>query len=445
MSIRRLEAAFEAARHAAWGDEAAAAAADARVAELEAQIGASAQPEPGTVTPSAGYRMEILPESPVEGLRITVREEPNAGWRITAYSGDAAEPAAENSLTGPLREIVGVRRDAAVSYDFVRQFTDAWWEVGGQLADAFLDSSLQAALMQRTSPLDMAWDMPGCRLNYLPLEFLRLREDRLPFALSETCRCFYRRVHGRPWAVAGGPGLDVVILRQASFSYVEQVRSLGRIASSRIWTRAAPGAHVFELDPHAGEKLGGLLASGRPSVLQVQAGFMEIEGRAVLEWAPDYASPSEERVSQPPTIDAREFAYILRSSMRKPQSAPLLVLDPPAPGTLPEKVRQLCLRNAFAADLAEREAAAAIICTGLGHDVAQQQLTETLAEGWVSGRPIGEIVQRMRRRALASAAPEQETNTSPDSETSLQNLLPFAGTALFAADPWQGLSLQKEG
>jgi hypothetical protein len=288
----------------------------------------------------------------------------------------------------------------------------------------------------------VAWEMRGCPLSYLPLEFLRLPEDRFPFA--ERCRYFYRRVPGRQADFTGQPGLDVIVLQQAAFSRVDQVRSFSRIASGRIWAYAAPDVNVKELDAGMGDNLWDLLASGRPAVLQVQAGFMEVEGRAVLEWAPDSASPSEKRVSQPQAIDAREFAYMLRSSMRKSQSAPLLVLDPPAPGTLPERVRQLCLRNVFAADLAEREAAAAIICTGLGHDAAQQQLTETLAEGWVSGRPIGEIVQRMRRRALASSAPEQD-GRSPDSGTSLQNLLPFVGTALFAADPWQGLSLQKGG
>ena len=102
------------------------------------------------------------------------------------------------------------------------------------------------------------------------------------------------------------------------------------------------------------------------------------------------------------------------------QHAPLFILDPPAPPGDSERLRQLCLRNAFAAELAQTERPPTILGVGLGETgYEQQELAQTIAELLVRGEPIGAVVSHLRRKV----------------RTFDSDILTFAGAALFTNNP----------
>jgi tetratricopeptide (TPR) repeat protein len=113
----------------------------------------------------------------------------------------------------------------------------------------------------------------------------------------------------------------------------------------------------------------------------------------------------------------RDVAALLRHFPRGRE--PVVVLDPPFPGSLLDIPWQLLLRNLFAAQMFQTAAAPAIIATGLG-PTNSSDLTRLLASGLREGRSLLSLVTE------ASAGAPQRTPGSSDD-------LASRATTIFAA------------
>jgi hypothetical protein len=103
--------------------------------------------------------------------------------------------------------------------------------------------------------------------------------------------------------------------------------------------------------------------------------------------------------------------------------APLIVLDPPWPGSLSEALRQLAQRNAFAAKLAGGDLAPAVVATGLGgYTRSPPEMADALVTAIAGGWTLGGLADQIRRQAPLDA-------------TYLDAVLGPLSTAIFCRDP----------
>ncbi len=118
-----------------------------------------------------------------------------------------------------------------------------------------------------------------------------------------------------------------------------------------------------------------------------------------------------------------------------------MILDVPAPPVYSERLRQLFLRNAFAAEWASATSAppTAILGTGLGGQELQDELAGQLIELLRAGRPVGEMA-----RTLQAQARLRLTRPAVDSRSSFARSLvaqpavaSLASAALFTDRPEQ--------
>jgi len=107
------------------------------------------------------------------------------------------------------------------------------------------------------------------------------------------------------------------------------------------------------------------------------------------------------------------------------KGTPLVVVDAPRPGSRDETVRQLLLRNAFAAHLFDQGELPAVVACGLGSPWAQHKQAQALARGMAEALPLVERVSGLREQGLDAPA-----------GTDLLELSASAGIALFARDPY---------
>jgi hypothetical protein len=109
---------------------------------------------------------------------------------------------------------------------------------------------------------------------------------------------------------------------------------------------------------------------------------------------------------------------------RSLRGSPLVVVEAPRSTSRDETIRQLLLRNAFAAQLFEHGELATVVALGLAQPEAQQSLTDTLVACLAERVPTDELVRQLRQ-----SDPLGRTNED------LFELIPSAGIALFARDP----------
>ncbi|MFN2165215.1 MAG: hypothetical protein ACK2U9_03020, partial [Anaerolineae bacterium] len=131
------------------------------------------------------------------------------------------------------------------------------------------------------------------------------------------------------------------------------------------------------------------------------------------------------------TLSVSQLGGILSAQ----EPSPLIVLDVPAPPAGSERLRQLFLRNAFAAEWSAYAHAlpAAVLATGLGDSRQQERLIESLANLLREERSIGEIAVELRGQVAAQDLGSRGLRSG--GLRGLTDLLPFAGTALFTDRP----------
>ncbi|HEX8536255.1 MAG TPA: hypothetical protein VF664_02235, partial [Cystobacter sp.] len=108
---------------------------------------------------------------------------------------------------------------------------------------------------------------------------------------------------------------------------------------------------------------------------------------------------------------------------------PLVVLDIERPRGITEMLRQVFLRNVFAAELFSLGVCSAVLCTGLADFELDEEMTGILVTNLMGGESLGTISQRLRQVAL------KVIGSGGSGDVPLEAILGPASTALFATDP----------
>lgn len=122
-------------------------------------------------------------------------------------------------------------------------------------------------------------------------------------------------------------------------------------------------------------------------------------------------------------LTSRSFDSFLRM-LPETELKPLVILDPPRPSARFDAVRQLFLRNAFAAELYRLGNAPAVLGMGLSPDCeGVDKLLENTVIALTMGHSVGAAADQARQAFPSKASP------------TLNSLLSPIGTTLFAHDP----------
>jgi hypothetical protein len=270
----------------------------------------------------------------------------------------------------------------------------------------------------------------------VPWEFISLEPNDLPLVLDDRCRYFHRHVAGTPVVhdlpEPGPSQASALILRMGEELEASYERGHTRITGLDLRRQYEGfGFGVLELSQPNAQTLEDYARDG-PRIVHIVANIGEDFDRLFLDFGGEQFA--KRRLAR---LTAKEVGFALREA----GAAPLVILDIPAPPSITERLRQLCLRNAFAAELAASEAPPAILCTGLGEGMRQVKLTDALLQGLADARPIGEIARFIW--SLAREIPPPDF-WEEDSNGRIDEILPLLGTALFAQDPEQRFLLREE-
>jgi hypothetical protein len=323
-------------------------------------------------------------------------------------------------LTPEMVPMFTLERDEVFGYRLARAFSREWAQIGRWLGELLFDESTRQMLRDEIEH-EIGLTVAARELAWLPWEFWQLPGEEGPHTLSDECRNFYRYLpRPTPVGPVEGGTASALVLRAGEVVETKMMRGYTTQAGISLpmqYYRA--GIRAEETSVYDRRMLFDVLSKFQPAVLHIAAGIREQRGHVFLDFGGGYGSS-----------EAQATAKDLAAAISRAGRPPLVILDVPAPPGDTERVRQLCLRNAFAAELAQMAPVAAIVGTGLGDPDEQLEVSGRLVEGLAAGAPLGEIVRAIRRQAR-----ERWDVADP---ALLQRLLPFVGTALFSA-PTQDL------
>lgn len=223
-----------------------------------------------------------------------------------------------------------------------------------------------------------------------------------------------QRLHA---AVAGGAAPRVTIVRRSWLAEERTFRGARQSGVLVDWLYRRAGFRPLVLDSPTSDELMAALQRWPPAILHLNVGLVATHG-----------SPAVDVLALPtpkgrPLTRGRLTATALDRLIPRNLPAPLVLLDVPAPKGRREAVRQLLLRNVFAAELSAVGTAPAILATGLAADERQRALYATVIGALRVGRDVGDV-----RAAIAALA-------DVGSEPALADRLAFTAAALFARRP----------
>jgi hypothetical protein len=422
------------------------------------------------VPPALTFRVRLAPDG---GVLIETGTPP--GLRGLKSTGPGDRVVSRLELTG-----AGLRgadpSEGIVSFSIASAFAENWRKLEGAMArllhlDEVLDWLAQAHVG------DLRLEIEQRDLSPLPWECLRRSSsEKYPVEAANPLRYLYRSAR----AAGTGPvpirwlqnalrllvdpdlavdGVDGSTLRAAvrAFQAKANLPETGQADGRTRWTidnwmrsmhPPAPN-HVLIIAPEQQES--GTRAGSQPQLIDLEATYRRegynvhsIPGQSsflVSDFPPLAIFHIAAGLAEAPSLGVhfllndgkaggpgnRPLTVSLLDgvlkSLPETQLRPLIILDPPRPSSPVEAVRQLFLRNAFAAELFRLGNAPFILGTGLGSpDSLAAPLWQTLARlnaGW----SVGELV-----RDIHSSLPTEK-------EPSLDELVSPAGVALFAQDP----------
>jgi hypothetical protein len=221
-----------------------------------------------------------------------------------------------------------------------------------------------------------------------------------------------QRVHA---AVTGRRAPRVAIVRPTRRAEELTFRGSrqGGVSLELFYERA--GFRPDVLDGPTPEELEAELGRRPAAIVHMTVGLVDHHGTAALDLL---AAP---RTKGRPSAAVRLTATTLGWLIPRELPAPLVIVDVPAPPGKHEGVKQLLLRNAFAAEAMAVGTVRALLATGLARYGRQHRLYETLVGGLAAGCDVGELAAAVRRLAGETDA--------------LDDALAFCATALFARTP----------
>ena len=276
-----------------------------------------------------------------------------------------------------LHDLVGLEPVIELAVDDAPLVALPWEWAFSADAVCYRSSRFLSPIDAKTSPLRFVrWKTPGLMRRLLsffyPVRVIILKQ---PIAYQERAQRGFETVSRRPLAA------------------IYRAHGVGSFAPDRLESGAIAEAFAVQ----------------RPQLVHIQAPVLDDEGTLVLD-LPLFTRGQ----STPQRFTADHLNQFFRSLPRTSDS-PLLILDPPRPQDDAEVVRQLLLRNRFAADFVALGNARAVLCTGLFDVSRLERAAERLAR-WIRLNP--------RLQELLMLCKKEGTDRFSGQ-----------GTALFAADP----------
>ena len=373
-------------------------------------------------------------------LQVRLGQEGRA-WRVALEHSDGRRWEGETPLEADFAALLDSGTRELFSHRFVEAFEQDWQTMALQMGRHLFPPAGRELLTGSGQPLEVRLDIRSASLQWLPWELLRLDEESLPLAVDEHVRVLYRL--NRLARVTGlgdtqpGPVLLVQLTQAEDMVTTRGYEQTAGGALGRRYRRA--GVACQELEQPNLDELRQALASLRPAVVHLVSNLVENGPQAALVFGSrrDDVAQSRDFPERPPAMPAGELSWVLAGL----EPAPLVILDVPAPPVYSERLRQLFLRNAFAAEWASATSAppTAILGTGLGGQELQDELAGQLIELLRAGRPVGEMA-----RTLQAQARLRLTRPAVDSRSSFARSLvaqpavaSLASAALFTDRPEQ--------
>ena len=376
---------------------------------------------------------------------------------VQAESSDNRRYEAQVGIGESVQDAFALTADALYAENFPIAFSRDWLGVSHQMGALLLPE--QWALVPQ---LD-AWPEGTLRFSthirqsqWLPWELARPAVDALPLPLRWEKLCFYRHIpYAQPphWEQGRGGVLIVRLSEVQERVVMRGSRQLLGTDIANLYRQAAIA--VNELQEPTSRELSAALESLRPSVLHLIANIREQNGSLSLDvGADDFAYRSTSRgLSKGANQSYDSSAGLelspreLGNTLRRAGAEPFVILDTPAPGSVTEWVRQLCLRNAFAGEWAQAEPPPGILATGMGFREEQSRIYEVLLETLPQGISFQNLTRRIWDQAAGDGRLEEVRRYDPNNRlrsagvgrmrntNDLPGYFSFASAALFTGDP----------
>ena len=357
------------------------------------------------------------PEPPAAPATIDLVVEAAAdrGWRVTLRRGAAILEERQVTAAGQRLGRLALRPGEVIGGEFVDLFAKSWETGAGYLSELAAADALRQALGADPPP-DLRWHLPAA-LAWLPWEFAGFERGWPQAFLTRAGRYVYRTGEAPRYASSLAPDAPVLVVGASeTYSRIAQ-RGYGTNADVDLIRRyQAANLPAYAVSENTLDGLEEMVRRVRPRVVHIAVGLVESGRRIGL----NISSDTGMRKMAPAALTASDLRRVFSAG----SVAPFLILDPPAPRGLSERVRQICLRNAFAAEVAAGGVCTALLATGLGDARQQEEIARALVAGVAERQTPGAIWRVLQEGAVRAGA----------ADARLEALLPFAGAALFAAD-----------
>ena len=225
----------------------------------------------------------------------------------------------------------------------------------------------------------------------------------------------------------GLPSPAVLLIKAARDIELSSQRGLSTGGADVAFVYAQHGVTVSVIDRPDPEQLRHTLGTRPWTAIHVAAPIAQSRSsrELSLQFAADYQSAHT-------TAFSASLLGRMLQGLPAQFAPPLVVLESPRPTSRDETIRQLLQRNAFAAQLFEYGQLQAVVAMGLAPPEVQHRYSEVLASGLVKCAeqlcPVADLVRQLRA-ADPERGPHGHVHDSVE-------LLPSAGIALFARDPY---------
>lgn len=280
------------------------------------------------------------------------------------------------------------RRAEIISYGAVKLFSGNPSDAAQMMREMILDPRVSR---WAAGPLDVRLELPDSSWQAYPWE-LAFDSRWSPVGVRSVYRA--RRQPGRRFPSRQGMRV-LVVRRTAQTEMLVQRSSFGSNRIDDAYRLITSDVHVLE-DPIA-EHLFDTLRRFRPHLIHISAspGESPSLGGAILELA---SRDLEVAAMAPQSFPVGLFVEGV-GTLGGGSAGPVMIIDATTPLGETEIMRQLLLRNVFAAELFASGKFSAIIATGLFREPAMApSVYSEVAEGVALGRGYGELAAEIRER-----------------------------------------------
>lgn len=337
------------------------------------------------------------------GAARTLWIDGGSQWSAAWTSGEAPRPLQAPALPEP-PTLGRITRPwtRSLSEESVWRLASEWTSIARTLGQE-MEDVVDASLSDRTllgQRIDLAVRLWGARAAAIPWEMCRVPvASQVPLAFLPNLRTVFRplpRASKRARAASQPPPGGSVLLLQPRSEVEMRGHRLSGVSHEEIYERRK--LRVFRIDEPTLRDLERILFSQERLRLIHLRGILResSDGQVVWGFQP-YLTSSEDYDGREAELHPTNLGRFLEKAGHR---GALVLLDPLPASSPAETVRQLLLRNRFAAELRTSPEVPPVLGMGL-QPSDRWETFETLADGAGAGAPLFEVVHHLRQVLLA--------------------------------------------